>query len=103
MVRSMVAGTANRVISENAAEVSRATEAHQAYPRVLDLTITPPLEVYVLLLRTAAAPGREAEAGVFAADYVARGGDRSVIEQRHRQTAGAPPGAPSTGSAVVNP
>ena len=73
---------------------SRATEAYRTYRRILDLTLAPPLEVYVLLLRTAVAVGRETEAGVFAADYAARGGDMSVIEQWRKQTPATPPQAP---------
>ncbi len=82
---------------------SRATEAYQTYRHIFDRTLAPPLEVYVLLLRTAVALGREAEAGVFAADYAARGGDMSAIEQWHKQATGIQPRAPSTGGAAVKP
>jgi tetratricopeptide (TPR) repeat protein len=73
---------------------SRATEAYQTYRMILDLTLAPPLDLYILLLRTAVTLGRETEAGVFASDYAARGGDMSLIEQWYKPTTSASPQSP---------
>jgi VWFA-related protein len=74
----------------------RRAEAYEAYRRIFDLTLAPPLDVYVLLLRTALALDRQTEAAVFARDYIARGGDKAVIDQWRHQPANrasqSPPG-----------
>jgi VWFA-related protein len=80
----------------------RPAEAYQAYRRIFDLTLAPPLDVYVLLLRTARALDRQTEAAVFARDYIARGGDKSVIDQWRGQTASPALQPPVTGSANPN-
>jgi Flp pilus assembly protein TadD len=60
---------------------SRTKDAYQAYRRVLDITLAPPLDVYVLLTRTSMRLGRGTEAGLFISDYLARGGQESSIDQ----------------------
>jgi len=81
---------------------SRAAEAYQAYRRILDVTLAPPLEVYILLVRTAVALERETEAGVFARDYVARGGDTSAIDRWLKPTAHTAPQSPTPDGVIVN-
>ena len=58
---------------------SRVLEAHQTYRRILDLTLAPPLDVYLLLARTAIGLNRTIEAGLFIRDYLARGGDEASV------------------------
>jgi VWFA-related protein len=60
---------------------SRTQDAYRAYRRVLDITLAPPLDVYVLLTRTSVRLGRGTEAGLFISDYLARGGQESSIDQ----------------------
>ncbi|MFH1573407.1 MAG: VWA domain-containing protein [Acidobacteriota bacterium] len=59
---------------------SNLQQAYRAYRRVLDLTPEPPLDLYVLLLRTAGPLGRDLEAEIFIEDYLARGGAEERIE-----------------------
>ncbi len=59
---------------------SRVPEAHQTYRRILDLTLTPPLEVYLLLARTAIGLERPVEADLFIRDYLGRGGDAASVQ-----------------------
>ncbi|NWG14155.1 MAG: VWA domain-containing protein [Acidobacteria bacterium] len=55
-------------------------KAYQTYRRILDLTAAPPLDAYLLLVRTGLDLGREVEARIFIGDYAARGGDPAAME-----------------------
>ncbi len=55
-------------------------KAYQTYRRILDLTATPPLDVYLLLVRTGLDLGREVEARIFIGDYASRGGDPAAMD-----------------------
>ncbi len=55
-------------------------KAYQTYRRILDLTASPPLDVYLLLVRTGLDLGREVEARIFISDYAARGGDPAAMD-----------------------
>ena len=61
------------------------------YRRALDYTLVPPLDLYVLLTRTAPRLGRRVEADVFIPDYDARGGDPSAIESWRQRRTGSDP------------
>jgi VWFA-related protein len=63
---------------------SQPGKAYQIYRSALDVTSSPPMDFYVLLIRTATLLGRRAEAGVFVVDYLERGGDKSLIESSKR-------------------
>lgn len=70
---------------------SRLQDAYQAYRSVLDLTSSPPLDVYVLLARTSVRLGRTTETRLFIKDYLARGGQEKTIEQWRRALNAAHP------------
>jgi VWFA-related protein len=53
---------------------ARLTDAYNAYRRALDLTSSPPLDLYLSLIRTAIRLGRGAEANLLMEDYLAKGG-----------------------------
>jgi VWFA-related protein len=59
---------------------SRTGDAYQAYRRILDITLNPPLDVYVLLTRTSMRLGRSVEAELFIDDFLKRGGPESSID-----------------------
>jgi tetratricopeptide (TPR) repeat protein len=59
---------------------SQPGKAYQVYRSALDVTSAPPMDFYLLLIRTAALLGRRSEAGVFIGDYLAHGGEESSIE-----------------------
>jgi hypothetical protein len=59
---------------------SRTGDAYQAYRRILDITVNPPLDVYVLLTRTSMRLGRSVEAELFIGDFLKRGGPESSID-----------------------
>jgi Ca-activated chloride channel family protein len=63
----------------------RPEKAYQAYRRILDLKRNPPLEVFLLLTRTAVGLGRQAEADVFMQDYLAGGGLPDRLEEWRRK------------------
>lgn len=69
----------------------RTEQAYRVYRRALDYTLLPPLDLYVLLTRTASRLGRRVEADVFIRDYDARGGDPSAIESWRRRRTGSDP------------
>ena len=64
-------------------------EAHQAYRSVLDLSSSPPLDLYLLLVRTSMNLGRHIEAELFMEDYLKRGGEAGKIDAWRRQLAAA--------------
>jgi Ca-activated chloride channel family protein len=59
---------------------ARIHEAYQTYRRILDVALTPPLDLYVLLTRTSVRLGRHVEAGLFIDDYLSRGGSSEQID-----------------------
>jgi VWFA-related protein len=59
---------------------SRVEQAYETYRRILDLSLTPPLDLYVLLTRTSMRLGRRVEAGLFIDDFLRRGGSAGQIE-----------------------
>jgi hypothetical protein len=69
----------------------RTEQAYWVYRRALDYTLVPPLDLYVLLTRTASRLGRRVEADVFIRDYDARGGDPSAIESWRQRRTGRDP------------
>jgi tetratricopeptide (TPR) repeat protein len=69
----------------------RTEQAYWVYRRALDYTLVPPLDLYVLLTRTASRLGRRVEADVFIRDYDARGGDPSAIESWRQRRTGSDP------------
>jgi len=58
---------------------SQPAAAYEVYRSALDLSPSLPLEFYVVLIRTSALLGREAEAGVFIAQYRSCGGAEETI------------------------
>lgn len=62
-------------------------QAHQAYRSVLDLSSSPPLDLYLLLVRTSMNLGRRIEAELFIEDYLKRGGETGKIDVWRRQLA----------------
>jgi Ca-activated chloride channel homolog len=67
---------------------SQPGKAYQVYRSALDVTSAPPMDFYLLLIRTAALLGRRSEAGVFIGDYLAHGGEESRIESWKRMIEG---------------
>ena len=66
-------------------------KAYQTYRRILDLTAAPPLDVYVLPLRTGLDLGRQAEALIHIRGYMAHGGDPAAIDGlRNKLARGSP-------------
>src|SRR6266516_1128443 len=59
---------------------ARTGEAYKTYRRILDLVLSPPLDVYLLLTRTAMRLGRYVEAKLFIDDFLAQGGTDSQID-----------------------
>ncbi len=62
-------------------------QAYRVYRRALDYTLVPPLDLYVLLTRSALLLGRNSEANIFVRDYQARGGDPAAIDLWRRTSA----------------
>jgi len=60
------------------------------YRSVLDAVPSPPLDFYVLLLRTSTLLGRFPEARIFLRDYRERGGPESRVETWAHQIERAP-------------
>jgi VWFA-related protein len=60
-------------------------EAYNVYRRVLDQSSSPPLDAYLLLIRTSKRIGRELEAEVLVEDYLAHGGTRDQLREWNRQ------------------
>ena len=58
---------------------SQPAKAYEVYRGALDLSPSLPLDFYVVLIRTSALLGRNAEAGIFIAQYRNRGGAEEVI------------------------
>jgi Flp pilus assembly protein TadD len=66
-------------------------QAYWVYRRALDYTLVPPLDLYVLLTRSAWLLGRHLEANLFVRDYQARGGNMAAIDfWRQKPTGSAP-------------
>ena len=59
---------------------SQPAKAYEIYRSALDISPAPPLEFYVVLIRTSALLKRYAEAGIFVNDYRSRGGAEERIE-----------------------
>jgi Ca-activated chloride channel homolog len=68
---------------------ARFQDAFQSYRSVLDITSSPPLDVYVLLARTSMRLGRRTEARLFIHDYLARGGTETTVEPWRRELGGS--------------
>ncbi|HYK91654.1 MAG TPA: VWA domain-containing protein [Acidobacteriota bacterium] len=66
-------------------------QAYRVYRRALDCTLVPPLNLYVLLTRSAWLLGRNLEADLFVRDYRARGGDPAVIDSWRQTPGGSAP------------
>lgn len=63
---------------------SRVEQAYETYRRILDLSLAPPLDLYVLLTRTSMRLGRRVEAGLFIDDFLRRGGPAGQVEAWRR-------------------
>jgi len=58
---------------------SQPARAYDVYRSALDISPAPPLDFYILLIRTSSLLGRSAEAGIFINDYRRRGGAEERI------------------------